>query len=95
MPPDALVPAASEPAPEQAKKPPVMRGKAVPFDAEWIVNQNSIERYALPPGFTGFYETPYSTRAEIADVRLPGVPLVPPGEHQEDVPDLVSQRPGR
>ncbi|MBY0585562.1 hypothetical protein K2X85_00185 [bacterium] len=54
-----------------------MRGRAIPFGEEWIVNQNSIERYALPEGFTGFYETPYSTRAEVADVRL-----VPPAKGQ-------------
>jgi Flp pilus assembly secretin CpaC len=77
MPPDVGAPAAGEAPAEQPKKPPVMRGKAVPFENEWIVNLNSIERYALPPGFTGFYETPYSTRAEIADVRL-----VPPAKGQ-------------
>jgi pilus assembly protein CpaC len=73
---EALSPSTeAEPAP--AKKSATMRGRAIPFGDEWIVNQNSIERYALPEGYAGFYETPYSTRAEVADVRL-----VPPTKGQ-------------
>ena len=53
----------------------VMRGRPIPIGEEWVVNQNSIERYALPEGFKGFYETPYSTRQEVADIRL--VPPAP------------------
>lgn len=53
----------------------VMRGRPIPIGQEWVVNQNSIERYALPEGYKGFYETPYSTRQEVADIRL--VPPAP------------------
>jgi Flp pilus assembly secretin CpaC len=72
-------PAGEEPAP--IKKAIVMRGRAIPAGEgeEWIVNQNTVERYSLPAdqGILGFYETPYSTRQEIADIRI-----VPPPKGQ-------------